>query len=219
MSNDPAEAGERPFVIVLGLDLADQESSGYAFDQAARIASRIPCSEMHAVHVLPADTSAEASFEAAGLMRVYLSDKTAALTALQVRGPKRLGTHVRRGDAAREIAQLATDVGADMIVVGTHKAPHLKSLFVGTTAARVMATTICPVFVAGPRPRPEPPHVIVIEPPCPDCVERRVATAGRNWWCARHSERHHLRHHHVYSYHSDMPFDSHDSAVAPTGVD
>jgi nucleotide-binding universal stress UspA family protein len=215
MSNNVV-ANERPFLLVLGLNLADQESSGYAFDQAIRIASRIPCGETHIVHVLDPQTTDEASAEAAGLLQLYVSEK---LAALDVSAPRQVGLHVRRGDAAREIAQLAADLGADMIVVGSHKPIQLKSLFVGSTAERVMATATCPVFVAGPRPRPQPPHVIVIEGPCPDCVVQRAATAGRSWWCARHSENHHLRRHHIYSYRHDMPFAEHDSEVSPTGVD
>jgi nucleotide-binding universal stress UspA family protein len=216
MSNDLATASERPFLLVLGVNLADQGSSGHAFDQAIRIASRIPCSEMHVVHVLEAATSDDKAQEAAGLLRVYVSEKIAAL---DVDGPQRTGPHVRRGDAAREIAQLGVDLDADMIVVGTRGPVHLKNLFVGSTAERVMATASCPVFVAGPRPRPQPPHVIVIEPPCPDCVQQRAATAGRSWWCARHSEHHHLRRHHIYSYRTDLPFAEHDSEVSPGGND
>lgn len=212
----PANAAERPFVLVLGLDLADQASSGFAFDEALRMASRIAGSQMHVVYVVAPETTAEAAHEAAGLLRLYVSEKAEAMSE---RGPQRAGIHVRQGDAAKEIAQLATDVGADVIVVGTHKPPHLKNLFVGSTAERVMATATCSVFVAGPRPRPEPSHVIVIEPPCPDCVRERMATQGRAWWCARHSEHHHLRRHHVYSYHSELPFGEHDSEVTATGTD
>ena len=216
MSNATATESERSFVLVLGLDLDDQQSSGHAFDQALRIAARIPRCEMHVVYVLQPEASVERSGEAAGLLKLYVSEKA---TALPLAVPLRAGIHVRRGDAAKEIAQLAADVGADMIVVGTHKAPHLKSIFLGSTAERVLSTATCPVFVAGPRPKPQPSHVITIEGPCPDCVERRNATQGRAWWCARHSERHHLRRHHVYSYHSELPFADHDSEVTPIGTD
>jgi nucleotide-binding universal stress UspA family protein len=216
MESIVAKANERPFLLVLGLDLKDQASSGFAFDAAVRIVSRIPGSEMHVVHVVGDDVGVEASQQTAGLLRLYVNEKAAALP---VPGPQRIGVHVRRGDAAREIAQLATDVGADAIVVGTHRTPHLKTLFVGSTAERVMATAACPVFVAGPRPRPEPSHIIVIEPPCPDCVQTRFATQGRTWWCARHSEHHHVRRHHIYSYHSELPFAEHDSEVTATGTE
>jgi nucleotide-binding universal stress UspA family protein len=213
MSANPEAASARPFVLAVGLNLADQEASGYALDESARIASRIPGSQMHIVHVDPPETTLDGSIDSAGLLRLYVSDK---LVALRLPQALEVGIHVRRGDAAREIAQVAAEVNADMIVVGTRKAVHLKNLFVGSTAERVMATAQCPVFVAGPKPRPEPSHVIVIEPPCPDCVARRAATHGTSWWCARHSENHHLRRHHVYSYHSDLPFSSPDAEVNPS---
>jgi nucleotide-binding universal stress UspA family protein len=203
---------QSPFVLTLGLDLTDTASSGFAFDHAARIAARIPNSRVHVVYVLPAEASAETTQEAAGLLNHYVGGKWAALgyAAGQV-----FGIHVRRGDAAREIAQLAAEVSADMIVVGNHKVPHLKTIFMGSTAERVMAASHCPVFVAGPRPKPMPSHVIVIEPPCPDCVRARAGSEGRQWWCQRHSESHHLRRHHFYSYQSGLSLSSPDVSINP----
>lgn len=214
MSSSIATASARPFVVVLGLDLTDTESSGFAFDQAARMVGRIPGAVLHVLHVLAPQATTASAPETAGLLRLYISEKAAALAAA---APARVGIHVRRGDTGREIAQLAVEVAADVIVVGSHKAP-VKNLFLSTTAERVMAVASCPVFIAGPRPRPQPSHTIVIEPPCPDCVQQRGLTQGRTWWCARHSENHHLRRHHAYSYQSELPFETHDSEVSATGV-
>ena len=205
----------RPFALVVGLDLTDTETSGYALDQAARITARIPRSEMHVLHVVPLDATPEVAREAVGLLQMYVTEKAACLEEL---AQQCVGVHVRRGDAAQEIARLAAEVGADMIVVGAHKAPHLKNLFIGSTGERLMGTAKCPVLVAGPAPQPQPSHVIVIDAPCPDCIEARAASRGSKWWCARHSESHHLRRHHVYSYQSELPFAEHDSEVSPTGV-
>jgi nucleotide-binding universal stress UspA family protein len=213
MSSATANNSKRPFAVVLGVDLDDTESSGFAFDQAARIVARIPGAVMHILHVQVAETSAATVMEAAGLLRLYITEKAAMLGEAS---PTGVGIHVRRGDAAKEIAQLAADVSADMIVVGSHKAPHLKSLFVGSTAERVMAASKCPVFVAGPRPHPQPSHTIVIEAACPDCLTQRAATQGKSWWCPRHTESHHLRRHHAYSYQSALPFESHDQEVSAT---
>jgi nucleotide-binding universal stress UspA family protein len=210
-----ASIRERPFAVVVGIDLTDTQTSGYALDQAARITARIPNSEMHVVHVTKSDASLEAAREAVGLLRLYVTEKAACLDEL---AQQSVGVHVRRGDAAQEIAGLAGEVDASMIVVGAHKAPNLKDLFIGSTGERLMGTAKCPVLVAGPAPQPHPSHVIVIDPPCPDCVDARAASQGRRWWCARHSERHHLRGHHVYSYQSRLPFAEHDSEVTPTGV-
>jgi nucleotide-binding universal stress UspA family protein len=205
----------RPFALVVGLDLTDTETGGYALDQAARIAARIPRCEMHVLHVVQSDSTPEAAREAVGLLQMYVTEKAACLEEL---ARQCVGVHVRRGDAAHEIAQLAGEVGADMIIVGAHRAPHLKNLFIGSTGERLMGITKCPVLVAGPVPPPHPSHVIVIDAPCPDCVAARAASRGSTWWCARHSEPHHLRRRHVYSYQSGLPFAEHDSEVTPTGV-
>lgn len=204
---------DRPFVLVVALDLADTDSGGYALDQATRVAARVPGSQLHVLHVTASDVAADTL----GLLRHYVSAKASALD-----GPKQqnVAVHVRKGEPAREIVQLASDLSADMILVGTHKPPHLKSLFAGSTSERVIASAACPVLVAGPRPKPQPSHIIVIEAACPECVQARSATAGREWWCARHSEHHSvLAHHHMYSYESDIPFASHDYSISASGTD
>jgi nucleotide-binding universal stress UspA family protein len=212
--SDVTKSGDRAFVLVVPLDLADTASGGYALDQALRIARRIPDSRLHALHV----TDKDVQDETLGLLRHYVEEKARALGGCERQSA---AVHVRKGDPAREIAQLAVDLDADLIVVGTHEALQLKTLLVGSTARRVMANATCPVVVAGPRPPPQPPHVIFIDGPCPDCVQERVATRGRAWWCARHAEPHPVlhRHHHIYSYDSELPFGTHDSAVSATGVD
>jgi nucleotide-binding universal stress UspA family protein len=216
MPDQAVESPKKPFVLVLGLDIADQESSGYACDQAMRIASRITDCVLHIVHVVPEATGSDRILELAQLLRLYVSEKSAALG---IRTPSRAGIHVRIGETAKTIAQFAADIDADMIVVGKRKALHASAFTVGSTAVRVMDATSCPVFVAGPRPRVHPSHVIVIDAPCPDCVERRQQTGGQAWWCDRHSESHHLHHVHHYSYHGELDFTQHDSSVIPTGVD
>jgi nucleotide-binding universal stress UspA family protein len=205
---------QEPFVLLLGLNLGDQKSSGYAFEQAARISARLQSCTLHILHVAPAGASVEEQTRLLGLLQLYVSETAAALGMQPAGG---LGFHVRQGEPAKEIAQLAAEAHADMIIVGTRNRPQ--NLIVGSTASRVMAATQCPVFVAGPRPQVEPSHVIVIDPPCPDCVTTRQVTAGKQWWCARHSERHHMHHRHVYSHAEDWSFAAHDSAVSPTGTD
>jgi nucleotide-binding universal stress UspA family protein len=211
----PITTTDRPFVLVVGLDLTDTETSGYALDQAARIAMRVAGSEMHLVHVLASGADPDKTREAAGRLERYMAAKATQLGGL---ARQRVGVHVRTGEAGREIADLAREVNADLVIVGTHRRSHLKQLLLGSTAEHVMTTATCPVFVAGPRPTPQPSHVIVIEPPCPDCVQTRQTTQGATWWCARHSEPHHLRHLHRYSYQSEWPFETHDSQVSLTGV-
>jgi nucleotide-binding universal stress UspA family protein len=205
-------ANHPSFVIVLGFNLADTASSSFAFEQAARIASRIPGSQVHNVYAMPANTEDALVAEADGLLRLYINEKVASM---DVYGPA-YGVHVRRGDPAGEIAQVAHDLAADMVIVGTHHAPLMKTLILGSTAIRVMAHASCPVVIAGPRPKPEAAHTIFIDAPCPECVAKREATHNKVYWCDRHSERH-LGRRHTYAYASELPFEAPDAAVDPRG--
>lgn len=179
---------DRPFVLVVGVDLED--AGGYALDQAAHIAARIDKSELHILHVGAPETSPEAADKLSGRLRLYVAGKTRALGGLpgQV-----VGIHLRLGAPSREIVQLASDVGADLVVLGTHQAPQLKSLFVGSVAERVMGGTFCTVVLVGPKP-PAVEEKVALTPPCPDCVRARFASRGKTWWCARHAEHHHGAH-------------------------
>ena len=54
-------------------------------------------------------------------------------------------TLLREGDPAEHIARAARSTKADIVVVGTHGRRGLSRLFVGSVAARVVATSPCPV--------------------------------------------------------------------------
>ena len=194
---------DRPFLVLVGLELTGATSGGFALDQAARIALRIPASQLHVLHVLANDADDDATREAVGLLRSCLSEKADRLAGLPHRS---VGVHVRRGHAAREIAQLANDIGADLIVLGTHRPAYRKSLFVGSTAEQVMTFVTCPVVVAGPRARANAPLRVTIDPPCQDCVETRFSSNGTAWWCPAHFAQHPAHRHRVYSFQGELPF-------------
>jgi nucleotide-binding universal stress UspA family protein len=203
----------KPLTVVVGFDFSDAD--GAAFDQAARIARRAPSSVLHLIHVFDLEPSQERSRDLVARLRLHVNEKAAILGGL--RGMT-VGIHLRYGNAPREIVQLATEVGADMIVVGSRRGLHLKHWIVGSTAHRLIALARCPVLVSSPWPRDRiEPHEPVIEPPCPECVRTRAATGGSRWWCERHSHRSNGAH--TYSYQQDVPFASHDSQVFPTGID
>jgi nucleotide-binding universal stress UspA family protein len=211
MHSRPPKPAGLPFVLVVAVDLTDTPSGGYAVDQAFQIVARIPGSQLHVIHVTPG----QASRETLGLLRLYVSEKAAALGVTQ----QSVGVHVREGEAAHEIARLAEELAADLVVVGAHRAATVRKLLVGSTAEQVLASASCPVVVAGPRPRPQPSTTITIQGPCPDCVRARLESPGKAWWCARHSEHHPVLRRHVYAYFPEIPFNEHDSEVSPTGVD
>lgn len=49
------------------------------------------------------------------------------------------------GDPARQIVRTARSKKADLVVVGTHGRTGLTKFFLGSVAARVVATALCPV--------------------------------------------------------------------------
>jgi nucleotide-binding universal stress UspA family protein len=198
------------FTIVVGTDFG--VPSGYAFDQAAYVARRIPGSHVHVVHVSVEPLSAERSVALAKELRRQIENRALAIDNF---AGQSVGIHVRIGRPAREIAQLATDVGADLIVVGSKGGTNLKSLFTGSVSERLVASAPCPVFIAGPMPKTNE-HEPVIEAPCADCIAIRAKTKGHDWWCTRHA--HHAAAAHTYSYQREFPFAQHDSEVIPTGV-
>ncbi len=212
MSTPAQTPNSAKFTVVVGLDITDAD--GPAFDQAARLVLRVRGGELHLVHVFGTAPSPEKSRDLVSHLRLYVNEKAELSPGL--RGVK-VGIHLRGGKTVREIVQLATSVQADLIVVGSHKGPHVKDWIVGSTAERLVSGAAFPVLVAAPRPKDLEKHEPAIEAPCPQCVAARVASGGKQWWCERHA--HEAVSGHTYSYQSELPFSSHDSAVSPTGVD
>lgn len=61
--------------------------------------------------------------------------------------------HVRIGRAYRDISELASKVGAQLIVIATHGRTGLRRLMLGSTAERVVRHAPCPVLVVRERER------------------------------------------------------------------
>jgi universal stress protein A len=87
----------------------------------------------------------------------YVSDALRALGDEKTR----VVTHLRVGDPARQIAQLAVDLDADAIVVGTHGRRGIARLVLGSVAERVLRYATCPVLVVCPKRH----HVLEALPP------------------------------------------------------
>ena len=105
---------------------------------------------------------------------------------------KRLVTHVRIDEPGVEIAQLAADVAADLVVLGTHDRHGLPRLLLGSVAEAVARLAPCSVLVV--RRKMLPQATPAIEPPCPRCVATRRESNGEQFWCEQHRERHGQRH-------------------------
>jgi nucleotide-binding universal stress UspA family protein len=59
--------------------------------------------------------------------------------------------HIRLDAASEEISQLAADLEADLVVVGTHGRRGLGRFLLGSVAEGVVRAAPCPVFVVRPK--------------------------------------------------------------------
>ncbi len=197
----------KPYVIVVAVDYSD--SGKLALERAFELAAEKPNAKIHIVNVLSAyeagavDASKGAWVGAlpsveewAERLRTHVTESRAAFETAhpdRKRGfLETLAVHQRVSDPSVEIAQLAADVEADLVVVGTYGRRGLARMLLGSVAEATIRLAPCPVLVVRPKavPTPEP----VIEPPCPRCVAARKESHGQELWCAQHRERHGQRH-------------------------
>jgi len=168
---------------------------------AASLARMIPGSEIHLVHVIDAGQPPGAISipltETLNDARVFLDGIKHGI-AQQFDG--RVFVHLTTDLPQRFIVQIATDLDADLVVVGSHGKGGLARLLLGSVSQYVVNNAPCAVLVARPKERMAMPE---IEPSCPKCVEVRGATGGATVWCAQHAEKHvHGRTH----YETPQPF-------------
>jgi nucleotide-binding universal stress UspA family protein len=102
-------------------------------------------------------------------------------------------THVVAGNPAKEIVQLASELAAEIVVVGSHGRHGVARMLLGSVADRVVRLSPSPVLVV-PQTSANQAPVPAIEPPCPRCLEARQASGGKTLWCEQHRERHGARH-------------------------
>jgi nucleotide-binding universal stress UspA family protein len=189
------------YIVVVGVDYS--ETSDLAFDRAVELCRLQPHAALHVVNVAPMVLAAadiehalsqdrgQREQDVEARLLGYIEQKVQALLAREQALPERIRGHVRWEVPGEEIAQLAADLEADLVVVGTHGRRGLSRMLMGSVAEIVVRLAPCPVLVVRPKGVLDVP---AIEPPCPECVKARTASAGANYWCEQHSNRHGQRH-------------------------
>ncbi len=153
--------------------------------RAAAIAARfmtLPGAEVHMVHVVPPATGMAAAI-AIDAARAFL-ERTCEASGLG----KKPTLHINAGVPWREIVQLAANLQADAIILGTHDRGAVSRMLLGSVTEEVMRKAGCPVYVA--RAKDHAAAAPEIEPPCAACVVTQRQTNGRTLWCERHGTRH-----------------------------
>ena len=164
----------RPFRIVVALDLS--EYSEVVIEHALDQAARHPAPELHFVTVV-----ADANADVEGVKYALAELVFPALDGLDASGwNARL--QVRAGKPHEEIASLAAEIRAHLIVVGRFGLHHRKMLR-PSVASRVIDLATAPTLVVGLA--DDSPDAIA---PCPDCAAARTESDGERWFCAAHTD-------------------------------
>ncbi|HMJ10924.1 MAG TPA: universal stress protein [Polyangiaceae bacterium] len=195
--------------VVIGIDFSP--AGDVALKQAFAMVNATPFAEPHVVYVAAAygamvriDTPDEVFTlgieEAAERLRAHVESVVESFRLEHETFFDRVVTHIRVGSPAREIAQLAADLDADMVIVGTHGHTAVRRLLLGSVTEGIMRLARCPVLVVRPKDHGNGAvgHVPEIEPPCPICIQTRRQSGGAQMWCAQHTGRHGRRHTYHY---------------------
>jgi nucleotide-binding universal stress UspA family protein len=172
-------------IVLVAVDLSPVSE---AVVETAMNVAAVRATELHVLHVLrPQPLEMAATIHFATVVE-QTSAQLQQLTRNSSSAVTRVVIHVRiAGETAVEIAQVASDIGADLIVVGTHGYKGIDRLLLGSVAEALVRNAPCPVLTY----RPKSVRLWErIEPPCPDCVAVRQATGRASLWCERHSQHH-----------------------------
>ena len=140
--------------IVVGADLS--ETGDHAIRQAVRLAKQLSSSELHVTYVIPtshARNLKEVDRELSEKLEQLRKHVTTVCAPPANSGSFSVDTifHIRIGDPAEVIHQVAVDVDADLIVVGTHGRKGVEKLILGSVAEELIRTARVAVLVAHPK--------------------------------------------------------------------
>jgi nucleotide-binding universal stress UspA family protein len=154
--------------VLVGVDLS--EYSDIVIEHALDQAARHPMPELHFVHVNEGKREHDE-------LKQLLWDRVAPTleTFNEHASDWRARLHVRRGKAADALAELASELTADLVVIGQFGL-HKKKV----VAALVEAAS-CPTLVVGM------PNYASASPICLMCASVRDETQGDRWFCAAHA--------------------------------
>ncbi len=159
----------------------DASPAGPIVAAAGAYFAQLPNAELHLVHVVevPNAKHLTAQLEEGRNVLERASQGFAVPPTL----------HIAAGAPQTEILQVAANLGADLLVLGTQELSSIERLLLGSVVEVVARRACCPVYIVR---RKDYDHKAVpeIEKPCPDCVARQNETHGTELWCTRHSQRH-----------------------------
>ena len=133
--------------ILVAIDLADDTQNDTLLRAAAEIANA-GNSDVYLLHIVPSapphvSQFLPKSYEKATFKRIQ-KELIALAENCDLKDIK--DASVRSGDAYHEILAYANKIGANLIIVASHR-PHLSDYLLGTTAARIVRHASCSTLV------------------------------------------------------------------------
>lgn len=169
--------------IVVGIDFS--KASTASLRLAARLSDRFQSRRLHLVHVVSVPTAAvlpalQPSSEAARRAVGQAEDKLAALEVEA--SSSRITREVRAGNPAQQLARVADEISADLVVVAGRGQGVLAEMFIGSVASSLIRVAHCPVLVHAGADREEISGVLAavdLSPISRSVLENAFGVAGR----------------------------------------
>jgi nucleotide-binding universal stress UspA family protein len=176
---------EDDFAVVVGFDFSDL--SHLALEHGFAFAATHSPSAIHVIGVVH-EHRTDASFQAAERFQRRIEHVVGQMMDTRDLGEVDMFVHARIGRPAEQILQLAAEVEADVICVGSHGHTGLSRLVLGSVSERVLRGADCPVIAARAKTYAEADQPgIEPEAPCPKCETVRRESGGTSWWCNEHA--------------------------------
>jgi nucleotide-binding universal stress UspA family protein len=146
----------KPVQIVVGFDFT--KSATIALRRSLSLAARAPFHVLHIVCAIDPHNAVPAvphrgrvTYEYAELVQHELTSLIAReLREAKIVQPIQFYVHARIGRPASEILQLAREVGAELVIVGTKELGGIERALLGSVAGEVVRDAWCTVEVARP---------------------------------------------------------------------
>lgn len=132
--------------ILVPIDLSDPDYYKSAIATAAEMAKR-DNADLHLVTVLPVISGMVASHVPADIEAQITDDAKKEIEKLAGKtGLSKAKASVRHGSVYHEVLDEAERIGADLIVMGSHR-PGMATYLIGSNAARIVRHATCSVLV------------------------------------------------------------------------
>jgi nucleotide-binding universal stress UspA family protein len=172
-------------VAVVGIDFSD--TSRHLLLVASNLARATRALDVHLVHVLrpPAASISGSIAYIRYEWQIAVAKRQLEALAAEVCGgePFRTFFHLRTGEVHRQLVDLASDLRADLVIIGANRHSGLSRLLLGSIAEKVQRFAPCPVLTIKPKAALETGE---IEPPCAACCVARIESYGDELWCEQH---------------------------------